>query len=160
MMKQCPVCNNEFKRDKLSQKYCSEECRLARVREYDRIRKQKEREEARAIRDKENERIQQDKIAAREQAELERLEAKEQEHQELIAKANEGDPHARMTLAKRFSAEYWEAYKDYEIENSLKYDNKPIRYVNGISVYDDNFTEKVMFTIEENGRISSELVRV
>jgi len=38
--------------------------------------------------------------------------------------------------------------------------NKFIRYVNGISVYDDNFTEKVMFTIEENGRISSELVRV
>src|SRR5690625_5147715 len=106
MMKQCPVCDNEFKRDKLSQKYCSEECRLASVREYDRIRKQKEREEKRAIRLIENERIQQAKIEDREQAELERQKVREQKHQELIAKANAGDPMARMTLAKRFSAEY------------------------------------------------------
>lgn len=67
---------------------------------------------------------------------------------------------ARMTLAKRFSAEYWEAYKDYEIASASKYDNKPIRYVNGISVYDDYFTERVMYTIEEEGRILSELVRI
>ena len=67
---------------------------------------------------------------------------------------------ARMKLAKPFSAEYWEAYKDYEIENSLKYDNKPIRYVNGISVYDDDFTEKVLLSIAEQGRVSTHLLTV
>ena len=66
-----------------------------------------------------------------------------------------------MKLAKPFSAEYWEAYKDYAIESSSMYENNRfIRYVNGISVYDDDFTEKVMFTIEERGKVYSELVRV
>ena len=154
------MCNAEFYSEKLSQKYCSKECRLESVRERDRIRKRKERAKEREEREQRKEQFLQAKKEAREKEEREREAERERELFELKTKANEGDPKARMTLAKPFSVEYWEAYKDYEIENSLKYDNKPIRYVNGISVYDDNFTEKVMFTIEEEGRILSELVRV
>lgn len=159
MLKQCPVCDSEFESDNLNQVYCTDECRLENLRKKDRIRKRKEREEERIIRDREKQRIQQAKIKAREEAERKQQEEKERELFELRTKANEGDPQARMKLAKPFSAEYWEAYKDYEIENSLNYENKPIRYINGISVYADNFTEMVMLTIEEQGRIFSELVR-
>lgn len=155
MLKRCPVCDTEFESDKLSKKYCSEECRLAKVREKDRLRKRKEREEERAIREKEKQRIQQAKNEAREQAEQKNREAREQD---LKARVKAGDPLARMQVANPFSVEYWEAYKDYEIENSLKYDAKPIRYVNGISVHDDDFTEKVMLMIEQQGIIYSDLI--
>lgn len=158
-LKECLICDSEFIADKISQKYCSEKCRLVRNREADRLRKREIRAEERTIRDKENERIQQAKKDAKEKAELERHKAKEQEHQKITVKAEQGDPLARMRLAKPFSVEYWEAYKDYEMESSLKYETKPIRYVNGISVYDDDFAEKVMFMIEEQGFILSELVR-
>jgi|SRR5690625_1182011 len=159
MIKECPICGSEYHASMRSQVYCSEECRFVRNRESDRLRKQKKRKKDRVIRQKEKQRIQQVEEKEREELKRKRQEEKERKLFELRAKANDGDPLARMTLAKKFSVEYWEAYSDYEIENSLNYDNKPIRYVNGISVHEMDFAEKVMFTIEERGHILSELVR-
>lgn len=158
MIKECPICGSEYHTKKRSQVYCSEECRFVRNREYDRLRKQKKRKKDRVIREQEKERIQKDKQLEKEEAERKHQEAIEQKLVELKAKAANGDPLARMTLAKKFSAEYWEAYSDYEIESNAEFENKVIRYVNGISVHDVDFVEKVMFTIEERGHILSELV--
>lgn len=149
-MKQCPVCNNEFKRDKLSQKYCSEECRLSRNREYDRQRKRKERAEERAIRDKENKRKQQAKNEARKQAEK-KLHADRK--QELMARVNNDDPLARMQVAKPFSVEYWEAYQQYEIDFAESRNAESTRTVNDISVYEDQFAKKVIITTKELGHV-------
>lgn len=158
MLTRCPVCDTEFERNKLSQKYCSEDCRLAMVRKRDRERKRKERAEEKAIRDKEKQRIQQAKEEARKKAELERVKAKEQEQQKLKTRAKLGDPKARMELADRFSAEYWAAFRDAEIQQSKLYEKRFVRYVNGISVYDDDFVEKVMILIREQGVIYTELI--
>lgn len=154
MMKQCPVCNNEFKRDKLSQKYCSEECRQERVREYDRQRKQKERAEERVIRDKERKRVLQAKKEAREKAELENNKARQAE---LMARVKAGDPLARMHIAKPQSIKYWEAYQEYEIEYAESGGKDSKRIVNGISVHEPDFAEKVILTIEELGHVKTEL---
>lgn len=157
MLKECLICGNEFRAYKRNQKYCSDECRL----EKDRLRKRKEREKERSIRIAEKQRIQQEKQLAKEEAERMQQEEEERKLFELKRRANEGDPKARMKLAPRFSAEYWEAYRDYQIEENSQFENsKFVRYVNGISVFDDDFAEKVMFTIEERGHIMSELMRV
>src|SRR5690625_1073850 len=123
MIKNCKICGSEFETNNTNKKYCSVECRQERIKEYDRARKQKARQEAKKV-----------KIAELEQKRKER-EAKEREYQKeleakqhrLVAKAKRGDPWARMQLAKPFSYDYWEAYKDYEINNSLHYENNPIR---------------------------------
>lgn len=150
MMKQCPVCEIEFKSDGLSQKYCSEECRLSRNREYDRIRKRKERAEKRAIREQEKQHVQQAKKEAREQAEQKNREAREQE---LMARVKAGDPLARMNTAKPFSVEYWEAYQEYEIGYAENWGKDSRRTVNNISVYEDDFAEKVIMTTKELGHV-------
>lgn len=159
MVKQCPVCNTEFYSEKLSQKYCSKECRLESVRERDRIRKRKERAKEREEREQRKQQFLQAKREAREAEEREREAERERELFELKTKANEGDPHARMKLAKPFSAEYWAAFRDAEIQQSKLYEKRFVRYVNGISVYDDDFVEKVMIVIRQQGAIYSELVR-
>ena len=64
MLKRCPVCDTEFESHKLSQKYCSEDCRLIRARETDKLRKQKERAAKKVIREKEKQRIKQAKAEA------------------------------------------------------------------------------------------------
>lgn len=154
MIKECEICNTEFETVNPNQKYCSKDCRKERIRRYDRDRKRKARQEARKIKNAELERKRKEK----ELEERKYQKELEQKQERLVAKAKRGDPWARMQLAKPFSYDYWEAYKDYEINNSLQYKNNPIRYVNGISVHDDYFADKVIITIEEQGRIFSELL--
>lgn len=154
MIKECEICNTEFETVNPNQKYCSKDCRKERIRRYDRDRKRKARQEARKIKNAELERKRKEK----ELEERKYQKELEQKQERLVAKAKRGDPWARMQLAKPFSYDYWEAYKDYEINNSLQYENNPIRYVNGISVHDDYFADKVIITIEEQGRIFSELL--
>lgn len=154
MIKECEICNTEFETVNPNQKYCSKDCRKERIRRYDRDRKRKARQEARKIKNAELERKRKEK----ELEERKYQKELEQKQERLVAKAKRGDPWARMQLAKPFSYDYWEAYKDYEINNSLQYENTPIRYVNGISVHDDYFADKVIITIEEQGRIFSELL--
>lgn len=154
MLKHCPVCDTDFESNNLSQKYCSEECRLVRVRETDRIRKRKERAEEKAIREKEKQRIKQAKAEAQEKEDAKRTSERQAE---LEKKAAQGDALARMNLAEPNSKEYWEAYKDYEIEYAESWGRESTRTVNDISVHNPCFGSKVVKSIEELGVIHTRL---
>lgn len=77
---------------------------------------------------------------------------------ELEEKAKNGDPSARMRLAKPNSKEYWEAYQQYEIDYSNKWETKTIRLINEISVFEEDFAEKVVSSIEVEKKIYSHLI--
>lgn len=77
---------------------------------------------------------------------------------ELAERAKQGDPLARMKTAEPNSLEYWQAYKDYEIEQSQQFKEERIRLVNGISVLEDDFAERVIATIAEEKKIFSTIV--
>lgn len=79
---------------------------------------------------------------------------------ELAERAKQGDPLARMKTAEPNSYEYWEAYRDYELEARAEYTNPRIRYVNDISIFDDDFVEKVLLSIAEQGVILTQLLTV
>lgn len=153
MIKECEICNTEFETVNPNQKYCSKDCRKERIRRYDRDRKRKARQEARKIKNAELEHKRKEK----ELEERKYQKELEQKQERLVAKAKRGDPWARMQLAKPFSAEYWEAYKEYAIRENRQLKTNYTRYVNGISIFDDEFTEKVMIMVEELGVIHSEL---
>lgn len=151
MIKECKICGSEFEANAPNQKYCSVECRKERIREYDRQRKRKERKEAKK-----------EKLIALEQKrkefkakELEYEKKVERERQLLKEKAKQGDPMAIMKLSSNNSQEYWEAYQKYHIQECEQSNSN--RFVNGISVFDDDFVDKVLITIEQHGRIFSEL---
>lgn len=80
--------------------------------------------------------------------------------EKLKEEARKGDLKAKLRLAKPFSYEYWEAYQAIETHEKDEETARFKRYVNGISVYDDDFIEKVLFTIEEKGVIFSELIEI
>lgn len=151
ILKHCPICDKEFKNS--NRKYCSDECSAESIRERDRIRKRKKREADQQARLEKA-------IKRREErkANSNILEVREHRHVTLKAKADKGDYMAIMALAKPFSYEYWEAYQQHEIQQAKQYKNEPVRLVNGISVYDDLFAEKVLITIEELGRVATDLV--
>ena len=153
MIKECEICNTEFETVNPNQKYCSKDCRKERIRRYDRDRKRKARQEARKIKNAELERKRKEK----ELEERKYQKELEQKQERLVAKAKRGDPWARMQLAKPFSVEYWEAYKEYAIRENRQLKTKYTRYVNGISIYDDDFVEKVVISIEQSNRIYSYL---
>ena len=151
MIKECKICGSEFEANVPNQKYCSVECRKERIREYDRQRKRKERKEAK----KEKLIVLEQKRKEFEAKELEYKRKIERERQLLEEKAKQGDPMAIMKLSSNTSREYWEAYQKYHIQEYEQ--TNFIRYVNGISVFDDDFVDKVLITIEQHGRIFSEL---
>lgn len=64
----------------------------------------------------------------------------------------------RKKQAEPNSVEYWQAYKDYEIEQSQQFKEERIRLVNGISVLEDDFAERVIATIAEEKKIFSTIV--
>ena len=116
------------------------------------------------------------RIAAEKKAEKEaaqKEEAKRRKQQEanrrkrekarILQAAEQGDALARMILAARESGnrspEYWEAYKDYDIEYAAKFGKKSTTTVNGISVHNPEFGLAVSISIEETGSIYVEIGR-
>lgn len=87
----------------------------------------------------------------KEQAERETRERQEAKHIELKQRAEQGDNLALMRMAEPNSYEYWVAFKAYILEEMSEYEKPKIRYVNGISILDKDFAEKVIFSIEKNG---------
>lgn len=92
-----------------------------------------------------------------------KLQAKEQV--KLEAKAAAGDPLARMKViqtklgygAAWYSVEYWQAFADYEYQQDAERDGRRLgeRVVNGVSVYEDHFAERVVETLQHENRIVS-----
>ena len=150
----CGICNKEFETIYTNKKYCSKECSRKAIREADRLRKHKEREIVR-------------KKQTAEEVERRRLKKAESEKRtEEIARERkavlekglkEGDPFARMRIAEPNSKEYWEAYKQYEIEYAASWGRESTRTVNDISVHDPCFGRKVVEAIKELGIIRTRL---
>lgn len=74
----------------------------------------------------------------------------------LERQANNDDPTALKRLAEYNSKEYWNAYQQYELEQVRSQPKKTV-LVNGISIYEDNFSEKVIDSIAVTGKILSRL---
>lgn len=155
----CPVCGQEFIAKQGNIKYCSDRCRIEGARlarkewksrtgynEAQRERMREYRAGKAAELAAQKEAVERKQRADRAKA-LERAAAERQ--QRLQERAAAGDPHARMMLSNRLQAEYWQAYKDYELEYAKEAGKPSNRTVNGISIYDTHFPEEVVRTIQE-----------
>lgn len=96
----------------------------------------------------------------KEQAEREARERQEAKRYDLKQRAEQGDNLALMRMAEPNSYEYWQAFRDYELEQMEEYENPRVMHVNDISVLDDNFSEKVVSSIKEQGIIFSQLLTI
>ena len=94
----------------------------------------------------------------RKQQEPEAEKRKEERLNALKQRAEQGDSLALMHLAEPNSYEYWEAYQNYELEQMEEYEKPRVMHVNDISIFDDNFSEKVVSIIKEQGRVSTHLL--
>lgn len=153
IIKRCPVCNNEVTNTR--SKYCSVSCRNESVKERDRIRKREERNAEREVIRRKASETHKKKLAQQQQ------EAEKRNEERLNAlkqRAEQGDSLALMHLAEPNSYEYWEAYQNYELEQMEEYEKPRVMHVNDISIFDDNFSEKVVSIIKEQGRVSTHLL--
>lgn len=165
----CSLCGKKITTDKPRIKYC-DECRAeARTITRDKWRKrtnynEKQRKNIQEKRARELEeflgRTRAQKEAERRAKELEDQERKKQNRKELLAAAKRGDAFANMQLSKGFEdPNYWKWYKKEE-QADIKRSEGVLRdsIVNGISIYDQDFEQKVIESIAEEGRIFSQLI--
>lgn len=164
----CTICNQSFESKHSNNKYCSDECRNqgrknrrknweteTNYKEKQRINKTVQRQKKKEVRTAEElERIRLKKAEIKQRTDKQR----DQRNNELEIKAKNGDPEARMSLAKPNSKEYWEAYQESEIDYYNKWNTKSISVINEISVFDDDFVAKVLESIEVEGRIYGRLI--
>ena len=164
----CVICGATFTPKAANAKYCSEHCRQRGKYQKRREWEQKsgyidrQREKMRQYRDDltEEERQQAEKAAARKARSEKARETrrKNKELQELTARAEQGDALARLDLAARngnTSFGYWEAFKDYHLQEAEKRGRQSGIMVNGIDINDPDFALSVTITIGELGRIST-----
>lgn len=154
MIKVCEVCKKEYETNYPNKKYCSKECSREAAREADRIRKKREwdlKKKKQSAEEMERRRLK--KLEIDKEAEERQKEIKA----DLEKRLEERDPEAIMKVNNNSSLEYWEAYKENFIQDY--YNKNYIRYINDISIYDDDFSNKVIDSIKELGYISSRLVR-
>ena len=164
-IRKCDICGADFEAHNGNAKYCSEACRkegkkAARQEWVIRTNyNEKKRHAMELYRAKitEEEYQKQRKKEKNRRAALKRKQTIERNRQEkeLQDKAAAGDPSARMTLAQRSGndLEYWAAYRD----SCIEYDNQEShrlgeQTVNGISVYESNFPERVIEAIKRDKR--------
>ena len=154
MKKQCEMCKKEFETINPNKKYCGDECRKESIKEADKLRKRKARKKSRDI---QNAEMEEKRRINRDLREQEYAKLKVQQDEELKERVEAGDPLARMNVAKMNSIEYWEAYKQYEIEYATSWERDSTRTVNDISVHDPCFGRKVVEAIKELGIIRTRL---
>jgi len=168
MILNCAVCNQPYETIFPNKKYCSDICakrgRINKRKQWekdtnynekqrlDKLVKRQQEKEVRTAEETERLRLKKEK---NDQSHAERIENKKVE---LKERAKNGNPAARMELAKPNSKEYWEAYQQYEIDYYNKWNTKAISVINEISVFDDDFVEKVLKSIEVEGRIYGRLI--
>lgn len=154
MVKTCLICNKEYETPYPNKKYCSTDCSREAIRQADRLRKRNERKIKRDKRTAEE--VERRRLKRAEIEEDSQKRAREKQA-DLEKRLEERDPKAIMEITNHFDLEYWEAYKE---EFMQEYYNKNyIRYVNDISVYDEEFPKKVIDSIKERRSIYSRLVR-
>jgi len=146
----CPICGKSFTAHRVLNRYCSEECRQNARREQDRNRKKEIRIQRSEQRNAER------KEADRKRAE--QLEVRSRQVKEDFARRCEsGDPAALKLREKgtngNSTLKYWELFAKAEIQAAEDSGEVSRTIVNGISVYEDGFAEKVMQSIKESGCI-------
>ena len=155
MVKTCLICNKEYETPYPNKKYCSTDCSRESIRQADKLRKRNERK---SKRDKQTAEEVERRRLKRAEIEEDAQERARQSQADLENRLKQGDPRARMEVAQPNSFEYWEAYRQDFLDN--KYNKNYIRYVNDISVYDDDFPLLVVASIEDLGYISTDLKRI
>lgn len=81
----------------------------------------------------------------------------EQRSDDLKKRAKNGDPLARMRLAKPNSLEYWKAYQQYE-RGGYNRSGRFVSLINDISILEEDFAEKVVNSIEQKGFVSGRTI--
>lgn len=152
MLKVCEICGEEFETIYPNKKYCTIICSAEAEREANRLRKRKVRGQV-----KEYYNTKEQGKSKIELMQKEIAESLERQHIENEEQARQGNPKAIMKIHSMHDVEYWEAYKESFMQDY--YSKDYIRYVNDISVYDDDFSNKVIDSIKERGSIYSRLVR-
>lgn len=154
MIKVCEICNKEFETNYPNKKYCSKECSREAAREADRLRKHKERE---IIRKKQTAEEVERRRLKKAEIDIRTEEIVKEKKADLEKRLKERDPKAIMEITNHFDLEYWKAYKENFMQDY--YSKDYTQYVNDISVYDDDFPNKVIYSIKEKGSIYSRLAR-
>lgn len=155
MVKTCLICNKDFETNYPNKKYCSNECSREAAREADKLRKRREykiKKNRRTVEEEERIRLKRAEI------EKEAKERAKQEEKDLKKRLKQGDPKAKMQVAKRFSLEYWEAYK--EVFEQDYYNRNYTEIINDIDIRTDNAPGRIVESIKELGRICTRLVRL
>ena len=144
----CPICGKSFTANQKTALYCSALCRKvgqdqARKAWQERTDyKAKQRERMRSRRQKQT-------AEARQALQETRSTASSKLLEDLRASA------ATHTRPGNSTAEYWEAWRAYQIAYSEAQGYRSDSEANGVSVRDPGFVEKVLFTIEELGSITT-----
>lgn len=146
----CPICGKSFTAHRVLNRYCSEECRLNARRAQDRNRKKEirmQRSEQRNAERKEVDRKRAEQIEAR----------RRQVKEDFARRCESGNPRALMLREKgtngNSTLKYWELYAQAAIQDAEDAGTVADILVNGVSVYEDGFAEKVMQSIKETGSI-------
>ena len=160
---QCMICGKVFQPTTPNARYCGSDCAAIGMNERRKAWEQKTGYAAKK-RDQQRERRAQQRAAAlAERAERERIanearSQREKDHAESRRTAIEraaaaGDPFARMALYSRKSAEFWRAYRDYELQYAAQAGRISTTEVNGIPVVDSDFADAVVRSIQESCQI-------
>lgn len=152
----CPICGKSFIAHRILNRYCSEECRRNARREQDRNRKKEIRMQRSEQRNAER------KEADRKRAE--QIEARSRQVKENFARrCEDGDLRALLLREKaaggNSTLKYWELFAKAEIQDAEDSGEVARTIVNGISVYEDDFAEKVMQSIKRTGLIQTGMMK-
>ena len=170
----CTVCGRKFNAKIGTSKYCSDACRAegrrrTRADWKDRTNYNQRHREAmalyRANTTAEVERERKKKEAAHKRyLKAKARKAREAAEKELIDRASSGDNMAQMDIAQQNGddAAYWEAFKNYELQTAeeIGYKGELMRVVNNIPIDDPDFVSNVIESIEQEGHISTALIRL
>lgn len=144
----CPICGKSFTAHRILNRYCSEECRQNARRAQDRNRKKEIRTQRSEQRNAE--RADADRKRA-EQLEVRSRQVKE----DFVRRCEDGDLSALLIREKaaggNSTLRYWELFAQSAIQDAEDAGTVADILVNGVSVYEDGFAEKVMQSIKESG---------
>lgn len=146
----CPICGKSFTAHRVLNRYCSEECRLNARRAQDRNRKKEIRMQRSEQRNAER--------ADADRKRAEQLEVRSRQVKEDFARrCEDGDLSALLIREKaaggNSTLRYWELFAQSAIQNAEDAGTVSEILVNGVSVYEDGFAEKVVQSIKESGCI-------
>ena len=147
----CPVCGRKFTATDKKIVYCGAECRTTARRKRDAAAHRAKRAEGA----KERNRIRVERAQEREA----RADASKRKFiEDFEARCNAGDPSALMLDAKaaggNMSADYWRHFAQVEMLQAESNGTTAKTLVNGFSVYEDEFEEKIIESIAAHGHIT------